>query len=128
MQPSAESQLPILEREWMDAWLRKDVETCSRILADDFILTSARGLLMSKADWLAGLSVFDCSSFTWDEIRVRPFGNVAIVHSRTRQVASVAGQDWSGRFLLTDVWAFRDNQWQVVSRHGTGPLAEPASV
>jgi ketosteroid isomerase-like protein len=57
-----------------------------------------------------------------DEVRVRPFGDVAIVHSRTRQQATVHGHDWSGAFLLTDVWAWRDGRWQVVSRHGTGPM------
>lgn len=125
MQSGPEVELPSLEREWMDAWIRKDLAVCSRILADDFILTSARGTLMSKADWLAGIEVFDCTSFFWDDITVRPFGDVAIVHSRTRQVASVAGNDWSGSFLLTDVWVLRDGQWQVVSRHGSGPLQEP---
>jgi len=107
----------------MDAWVRKDLAICSEILADDFVLTSARGSLMSKTDWLAGLDVFECKSFDWDDIRVRPFGDVAIVHCRTRQVASVAGHDWSGSFLLTDVWVRRGAKWQVVSRHGSGPLS-----
>jgi ketosteroid isomerase-like protein len=122
MSPSAELELPELERKWMDAWVRKDLDACSAILGDDFILTSARGSIMSKADWLAGLEVFDCTSFAWDEIKVRPFGEVAIVHCRTHQTASVAGHDWSGAFLLTDVWVRRDDRWQVVSRHGSGPL------
>jgi ketosteroid isomerase-like protein len=125
MQSGLEAELTDLEREWMDAWILKDLGVCNRILADDFILTSARGTLMSKADWLAGIEVFDCTSFVWDAITVRPFGDVAIVHSRTRQVAAVAGHDWSGEFLLTDVWVRRDDQWQVVSRHGSGPLHEP---
>jgi hypothetical protein len=125
MQSTPEAELTALERAWMEAWIRKDREMCSRILADDFILTSARGVLMSKSDWLAGLAMFDCTAFAWDEIIVRLFGEVAIVHSRIRQAAAVAGHDWSGVFLLTDVWVRRDGQWQVVSRHGTGPLQAP---
>ena len=128
MNLSPETEIPKLEREWMAAWLTTDRDACDRILGDDFVLTSARGSLMSKAEWLAAAGeTFVGLAFDWDEIRVRDFGHVAIVHARTRQRATVAGKDWSGRFLLTDVWVHRDNRWQVVSRHGTGPLAEPAA-
>ena len=108
----------------MQAWLDRDRDTCKAILAEDFILTSARGVLMTKEQWLDAMDSFIGESFDWEEIWVRPFGDVAIVHCRTRQRASVAGQDWSGRFLLTDVWACRNGVWQVVSKHGIGPLPE----
>jgi len=125
MTASAETALPQLEASWMQAWVRKDRATCESILAEDFLLTSARGILMPKADWLAGaMGPFVCTAFAWEEMIVRPFGDTAIVHGRARQQASVGGQDWSGLFLVTDVWARRDGRWQVVSRHGTGPLPE----
>ena len=125
----AETTLPALEREWMEAWRLKDRATCERLLAEDFLLTSARGVLMPKSQWLAGaMGPFVCEAFAWDEILVRPFGDVAIVHARARQRARVSDQDWSGLFLLTDVWVFRDGRWQVVSRHGTGPIPESGHV
>ena len=123
MAESADQEIQSLERAWMAAWVERDRATCERILADDFVLTSARGILMPKNDWLAGaMSSFACTAFAWEELLVRPFGETAIVHGRSRQQASVAGQDWSGVFLVTDVWVRRDGRWQVVSRHGTGPL------
>ena len=129
MTTSPESEIAALEHEWMDAWLRRDGDVCERILGDDFVLTSARGTLMSKPEWLAGaMGPIVGQSFHWDDLRVRVFGDMAIVHARTRQSASVAGQDWSGRFLITDVWARRVGRWQVVSRHGTGPLPETAQI
>ena len=64
----------------------------------------------------------NCREFEWQSVLVRPFGNVALVHSTIRQLASVADQDWSGVFMLTDARALRGEQWKVVSRHGTGPL------
>jgi len=124
MSENTEDTLGALERAWMDAWIAGDRETCARILADDFVLTSARGMLMTKDQWLDAIASIVGESFRWEEIRVRLFGDVAVVHSRTTQRASVAGQDWSGRFLLTDVWVRRGETWQVVSRHGTGPLPE----
>lgn len=122
---AAETEIVALERAWMAAWLNRDRALCERILADDFLLTSARGVLMGKNEWLdAAMESFRGEAFEWLEIRVRPFGDVAIVHAKARQRASVSGQDWSGLFLLTDVWVWRDDRWQVVSRHGTGPVKE----
>jgi ketosteroid isomerase-like protein len=125
MNASVEAEISLLERAWMNAWVERDRATCERVLADDFLLTSARGVLMPKNEWLAAaMSSFTCTAFAWEELLVRPFGDTAIVHGRSRQQASVSGQDWSGVFLVTDVWARRNNQWQVVARHGTGPLSQ----
>ena len=125
MAESADQEIQRLERAWMTAWVEGDRPTCERILADDFVLTSARGLLMTKSDWLAAaMSSYVCTSFAWEELLVRRFGDAAVAHGRSRQQASVAGQDWSGLFLVTDVWGKRNNQWQVVSRHGTGPISD----
>ena len=118
------TELPQLERAWMDAWVAKDRDTCERILDDEFLLSSARGMLVNRSEWLAGaMGSFTCDHFEWQDVLVRPFGNVAIVHSRIEQHASVDGKDWSGVFMLTDVWILRGSAWKVVSRHGTGPLS-----
>lgn len=123
MDTSVRTEIEARERQWMQAWVDKDLDTCASILADDFVLTSARGVLMPKRDWLAKAgSVFDCSAFEWLDLLVRPFGDVAVVHGKSCQAASVGGQDWSGVFLTTDIWVRRDGTWQVVARHGTGPI------
>lgn len=121
---SPEAEIAHLEDAWMQAWVNKDLATCDRMLGEDFILTSARGVLMPKSDWIAAATwTFHCERFQWEDLRVRMVGDdVAVVHGRSHQVASAAGQDWSGVFLTTDVWARRDDRWQVVARHGTGPL------
>lgn len=125
MDAAVETEIQSLERRWMQAWVEADLDTCAAILADDFLLTSARGVLMPKAAWLANAgSVFTCTAFEWLELRVRPFGDFAVVHGRSRQQARVGDTDWSGLFLTTDVWARRDKGWQVVARHGTGPVPE----
>ena len=74
MSDNAEDTLARLERAWMDAWIGGDRETCARILADDFLLTSARGILMTKGQWLNAMASIVGESFRWEEIRVRLFG------------------------------------------------------
>ncbi len=115
--------LPERERAWMNAWIAKDRAACDEILDETFLLSSARGMLVRKAEWLANaMTSFDCQSFEWRDVLVRPFGQLALVHSTTHQRASVGGRDWSGVFMLTDTWILRGEQWKVVSRHGTGLL------
>jgi len=119
-----EAELVESEHAWMDAWRRRDQVTCDRLLAPDFLLTSARGVLVPKAQWLENaMGTVVCEAFEWQELQVRRLApEVALVHGRALQRASVAGQDWSGVFLVTDTWVRRAGRWQVVSRHGTGPL------
>ena len=107
----------------MKAWINKDEETFRSVLADDFLLSSARGRFMNKEEWISGaLGAFTCESFDWKEINVRVYGNTAVVNAIAEQNAKVGEDDWSGRFLLTDVWVQNNGNWQVVARHGTGPL------
>jgi len=119
------TELPKLERAWMSAWIARDRDCCDHILDDEFLLSSARGMLVRKTEWLvAAMGPFSCSRFDWLEVLVRPFGDVAVVNSKIRQQASVNGQDWSGVFILTDIWVARGDVWKVVGRHGTGPLQD----
>jgi ketosteroid isomerase-like protein len=112
------------EKEWMDAWIAKEISTFRDIMSDDFLLSSARGNLMSKEEWISkAAGPFTCKVFSWKEIKVRIYGNTAIVNATIEQEASVGEKDWSGIFMLTDVWVKQNLKWQVVSRHGTGPLA-----
>ncbi len=113
------------EKEWMNAWIQKDRTTLMEILSDDFLLSSARGNLMDKEEWLANaLGPFTCRTFTWKETKVRLYDTTAVVNALVEQEANVGTKDWSGTFLLTDVWVKQEDKWRVVSRHGTGPLAE----
>ena len=111
------------EKEWMQAWMDKDEAKFNDILAEDFLLGSSRGLWMNKSQWIEGaVGPFTCTDFRWKEIKVRVYESVAVVNAITSQTANVGKEDWSGQFMVTDVWVKTNGKWQVVSRHGTGPL------
>ena len=118
------------ERAWMDAWLHRDNETCSEILDEGFVLTSATGVLMGKAEWLdKAAGAFSGSEFNWLSIIVRKIApDVAVAHVKSSQVATIQGKDWSGVFLMTDVWVKRAGRWRVTARQGLGPLPATAGV
>ena len=110
-----------LETKWMTAWKNKDVATVRQILSDDFTLTSSlsSGGLVDKEDWIAKLSIYDCKDFRFDKIQVRVYENTSVVNSWFHQDATANGKDWSGDFLITDVWVKKDDNWQVVARHAS---------
>lgn len=114
-----EQEFSELENKWMNGWKNKDEAVCSEILADDFTLTSSlsKGDLITKEQWLAALPIYTCKSFRFDKIKVRTYGNTAVVNSWFHQEANVNGNDWNGDFLITDVWVKKNDKWQVVSRH-----------
>ncbi len=119
--PDVEAEIAQAEQAWMEAWRQRDIKACARVLADEFQLVSARsGELFGKAKWLALAEVaFVCRTFSFDEVQVQTYGEIAIAHILYRQEGSAWGKDWSGRFRITDVWVWRDNRWQAITRHST---------
>jgi ketosteroid isomerase-like protein len=94
-----------------------DVRRFDEILAEDFLCSKPDGSLVDKHQFLAqtarpvtisGLSVHD--------VRVRIFGEVAIIHACT-SYTTADGEQRNGRY--TDVWTRRDGKWLAVSAHVT---------
>lgn len=111
-----------LERKWMDALKLRDASTLSQLIADDFTLVSPRLVIAagSRDKYFAhAMRGLNLTSYDLDQLTVRLYGRAAVVSGRVRQTATVAGEDWGGTFLVTDVWVNRDGSWRVVSRHAS---------
>jgi ketosteroid isomerase-like protein len=115
------AEIAAAEQAWMAAWQHRDMEACAHLLAEEFQLVSARsGELFGKEKWLALAEVaFRCGSFHFEEVQVHTYGDIAIAHCLYRQQGSAWGKDWSGLFRITDVWLWRDDRWQALTRHST---------
>ena len=118
------------ERAWMDAWLGKNIQACDAILDENFVLTSATGVLIRKPEWLdKAAGAIAATEFNWLSIVVRTIAlDVAVAHVKSSQTATFHGKDWSGVFLMTDVWVKRAGRWRVTARQGLGPLPVTAAV
>ena len=110
-------------QEWMDAIRTRDRAGLEAFLAPEFRLTSARSdQWIGRDRWLElALTEVEMVSFTVDEMETVLVDDTAVVWSRISQQAKVSGEDWSDRFMLTDVWVRRDDRWQVVARHSSQP-------
>ena len=118
---SVEQALIKLENGWADALVRRDVAFLDQILADDFMTTSSAGIVSTKAQIVASLKSgeYKFLSAVLDEIKVRIYGDVAIVTGRNTVKSMREGKDISGQERWTDTWIKRDGRWKCVATHNS---------
>ena len=115
-----------LERELVDAIARTDLAAYDRIVADDYVAFEASGKETGKAEILSsyrsgarrytGLEIFD--------VRVRVFGDTAVVGARTKGFRREGDRDVPNRVRYIRVYARRDGRWRAVTQM-SAPLPEP---
>ena len=62
---------------------------------------------------------FKAESMSIDGVKVRVFGNVAVVTYGQSEKSQTLGKDSSGRTLWTDIFVNRNGQWQLAANHGS---------
>ncbi|HEX8352889.1 MAG TPA: nuclear transport factor 2 family protein [Pyrinomonadaceae bacterium] len=119
---ASEKAIIALERKWMGALQLRDASVLSQLVSDEFTLVSPR-LVVAAGDrdryFQHAMRELSLTSYDFEGLKVRLYGRTAVVSGQLRQSARVAGEDWGGSYLFTDVWVSRDGTWQVVSRHAS---------
>ena len=127
MSESVRDEIVALANAWMDAVRRRDMPALERFLGEEYVLISGRIGRMERSGWLANASgPYAVREFSYGDVRVLDYGNVAIMDARLSQQATFNGEDMSLAYFVTDSWVKRDGRWQIVLRH-TSPI-EGASV
>jgi len=116
---NAEQIITRLEHDWVSAIVKKDTGTLNRLLADDFSGTT-NDQIYSKNDAIEDVKAGTHESLDLDNIRVRLFGDTAVVTMGQTEKSRHGDSDFSGHYLFTDVWAKRNGQWVAVASHGSG--------
>jgi ketosteroid isomerase-like protein len=116
-----EQTLIQLEHEWSRADTEKDAAALNRILAEDWIGIDFEGTVLTKPQALRGL-VSDAASLestVLKEMKVRVYGDTAVVTGTDTEQGQYHGKDSSGVYVWTDVFVRRDGRWQAVSSQST---------
>jgi ketosteroid isomerase-like protein len=115
-----EQALMQMERDWTAAALNKDAAALDKILADDWVGQNPAGMA-TKTEALADLKSGDnkLESETLGDMKVRIFGDTAVVTGSDDEKSSYKGKDTSGHYTWTDVFAKRHGQWRAVASQGT---------
>ena len=117
---SVEQALMQMERDWTEAQLKKNTAALDKILADDWVSQGPTGV-STKAQSLADLKSGDnkYESVTLGDMKVRVFGNTAVVTGSDDEKSSYKGKDTSGHYTWTDVFVKRQGRWQAAASQGT---------
>lgn len=119
--PSAEEEIKNLEEARNQAVLHGDVATLDRTTADDYTFITLRGELRTKSDILQG---FRSGSFHYEsrqisDLKVRVYGNTAVVTGRSIQKGMENGKDYSGDYRFTRVYVKQNGRWLTVALQTT---------
>jgi ketosteroid isomerase-like protein len=117
--PKAEQELLKLQREWLDAYQKHDAAALERIEADDFTLTEADGKVTTKPEDVASIRNSKPpqpdDSFDVEDLKVRLYGDTAILMGRVILKYRNRGQIVVERYRYTDTYLKRRGRWQVVA-------------
>jgi ketosteroid isomerase-like protein len=118
---SVEKTILQMERDWTEAGLKKDAKTMDRIVADDWTATDFLGKTVTKSQAIAEMKSGESvsQSVTLGEMKVRVFGNTAIVTGSDTEKSTYKGKDSSGKYVWTDVFVNRNGKWQAVASQST---------
>ena len=106
-----------LEMQWRQALLTNNVPALAKMLADDYLGISPDGTLETKADVLAARRAghAEVAELNLSDIKIRIYGNTAVVTSRAEVVGQSGNRDISGYYRYTRVYTDRMGQWKIVS-------------
>jgi ketosteroid isomerase-like protein len=106
-----------LESQWRAAVMQNDVATVNRLLADDYLGINPDGTLETKADAVAlqRSGTMKISSIEPENIKVRVYGDTAVVTSRVDVQGHNGDRDVGGRYHYTRVYSHKSGEWKIVS-------------
>ncbi|MCA1850399.1 MAG: DUF4440 domain-containing protein, partial [Acidobacteria bacterium] len=116
----AEREVRQLEREWLNAYEKRDAEAMNHIVADDFKLAFSDGTVLTKADILAQLkserdSGLPSPTLSTEDVKSRVEGDTVILTGRFIQRMERANQARTIQMRYTDTYAKRQGRWQVIA-------------
>lgn len=125
VKPAAEAEREVRrleEVEWAAAVQRKDTAWFERHLAAELVLTTGRtGRVTNKAQEMADIlaPTTGGGNDRLDDLRVQPYGNVAVATFRLTSSGSDAAGPYQRTARYTEVWHFREGRWQLVASHSS---------
>jgi ketosteroid isomerase-like protein len=118
---TAEEELLKIENGFTEAIVKNDPEAIGRLVADDWIIIDPDGGIVERTRFF---EVIKSGALTHDmmeseDLRVRVYGDSAVVTAVTRTKGKFMGQEFSTQERATDVFVKRDGRWQCVLTHLT---------
>ena len=111
-----EEELLKLENEFARAVASNDADALDRLLADDWIIVEPDGSIIDKARFLEVIrsGALSHESMKSTDLKVRVYGNTAVVTGLTTSKGKFMGQDFISCERATDIFVKQADRWQCV--------------
>jgi ketosteroid isomerase-like protein len=111
-----QEELVKLENDFARAVANNDGDALDEILADDWIVVDSDGSMIDKARFLGVIKsgVLSHESMESTDLRVRLYGNTAVVTGLTTTKGKFMGQNFTSCERATDVLVKQTDRWQCV--------------
>jgi ketosteroid isomerase-like protein len=120
-QPKADSDaavsqtLQAIEQAWLNAEKNHDAAAFEKLVADDWIAISPDGKSETKAERAAEIKTAHIVSASLGDMKVRVFGDTAVVTGTDDEIAMEDGKKSSDHYVWTDVFVKRNGKWLAVA-------------
>lgn len=118
---AAVSTLTELENTWNQAHLRGDAAALAPLFADDLTVTVPGMPVMSKVEALEFLRSgrIKFNRYETSGIRVRTYGDAAVVSGRLQRTRTINGQAVDDDWLFTKTYVRQGGAWRIVAFHAS---------
>ena len=107
--------LQAMEHSWLNAEKNHDTAAFEEIVADDWIAIGPDGKSQSKAERAAEIKAAHITSATMGDMKVRVFGDTAVVTGTDDESTMEGGKKSSDHYAWTDVFVRRNGKWLAVA-------------
>lgn len=116
------AHLTSIEHQLVAAWVAGDRSVHERVLAHDWTVIDVQGQVLTRAEVLSESFAAPDRQITSgriDDIKVRLFGDWAVVTGRTHAAGSYRDEPFEVTLRFTDVFGLQDGMWKVVASQAT---------
>lgn len=125
---SVEQQLTKMENDWVDSYLKRDPSFAQKNTTDDFMFVGPDGNVANKAEYvkaITGDTTF--TAFKITSLKVRTYGDTAVVIGLATISAETKGENESGDYSFTDVFVKQNGVWKAASGQATQVAKDQAT-
>lgn len=111
-----------LERQWRDALCAKDIGRLRLLIHSRFVLIGTRSVgpfMLTREEWLEAIQKRELISIDLEIKDAAVFDTVMVGTVEAKWKVSYLGRPIEDSVLLSDVWVYEDDRWQVVRRHSS---------
>lgn len=113
------SKVIAMENAWNHAELQNDAAAVQLLLADNFVMTTADGVLYNKDQIVASVrdKSYKPDALQSSDMETHALGNTTVVTGIYYEKGTDKGKPWERRGRFTDTWIWAGGRWQCLASH-----------